>query len=325
MRPSAQDLQKILRALRNLDVECSCQPVHEFVGTTLGLDELEWASLAPEPDPDGVEARLVAHLTHFHEQLILKSGAVPNFAVYQDAIDDHWYVEGIVSHLRRGAEAGAVFPDRVSEHLRVREYLRRRTGHELEAIGAALLSRIYDAAWATRGAADQGVDAVSTQELLSAPADAVAAWNLVRGLRMIPSENTQLFVVASMKANESGTRATRSTLQPTHIRDLIGTLLLQRSEAGVWKRLGIRALSPALPVLVTTYVLSTASWLLCSRAGVQVWALPELVILTCRLAPNAVFPGGKFSGRAFRKWWSTWADNRIAPDTELRTALGILA
>jgi len=134
----------------------------------------------------------------------------------------------------------------------------------------------------------------------------------------------RVYFVASSKAMMDATgEAPLRLISPAHIRELVGSWVIQRSSVGAWAGIGLQMLTPLQLVLVTTYRLSDESQQDCHRLGVQVWGLAELTYLICRYAPPAVFsgPNGAFSTAEFNVWWKDKDRGRLARPSGLTALL----
>src|SRR6185436_19898869 len=103
-------------------------------------------------------------------------------------------------------------------------------------------------------------------------------------------------------------------LDVAHIRELVGSWVIQRSPTGKWSDVGIQTLTPIQLILVTTYRMSVNAKAQCRSLGVQVWSMPELVYLICNVAPDEVFDasvGYTLSPNRFREWWRERDLNRL--------------
>jgi hypothetical protein len=304
-----QQTTAILSAARGLSIDALPKTVEDFTGTALGLDHIRTAALFPIPDPHGTMERITAELTKQREQILREDVAVPNYVVSKNAAGS-FQVIGLTRHLQQQGEQPATIA-RIRQHERVRTALfRLGKGHDLEALAGALMKEWLGSAAATRRSNDEGVDALGFR--IFSPVSP----SMSRGdtLQKEAVAYGRLFVLASSKASlGTSPKARQKLLNPAHIRELVGSWVIQRSEVGAWQSNGIRQLSPMQMVLVTTYRLSEKAKKSCFDLGVGIWSIPELIYLICKYAPNSVFPPAPaqpFGLAAFNLWWKSFDQNR---------------
>ena len=262
----------------------------------------------PNPDPKGLLAIEVAHLTAERENILRDECMVPTFAVYDDRGVPH--ISGLSTYLF-GKGYDARFIGRLSHHEVVRTALRAlERGHHLEALAAAIMKQNFVTGEATQGSGDEGIDALGWKELLTI--NGAFTDGGISDSRIVPGE--RVLFLASSKAIIGTGRGRPRLLDVAHIRELVGTWIIQRSPAGKWKEYGIQTLTPIQLVLVTTYRMSNSAKSQCRTLGVQIWSMPGLIYLICKFAPDEVFdaPNGYlFSAQNFRQWWRERDTNRI--------------
>lgn len=321
MRLNPQQLAAVNVAAANLPDDAGAQPLEEFMGTVLALSLVEKASLMPDPDPTGVGSINVSEFTKARDLLISNEGKVPSYVVYKPKGQSQHFISGIATYLTsvRG-DAEPAFVERIKSRESIRSALRRlRQGHDLELVAAAVFATACDYGQATAGSGDQGIDAVAWKALLSIDdvfMDGLAGSELVR-------PGNRVYFVASSKAMMDTTgSASLKLISPAHIRELVGSWVIQRSAVGAWTGLGLQMLTPLQLVLVTTYRLSAESQQDCHKLGVQVWGLPELTYMICKYAPPDVFsgPGGTFSNTKFSAWWKAMERSRLPRPNNLIAA-----
>lgn len=299
----------VIKAARSLDVWASEIPVEAFVGTTLSINSIQTATLFPSGDPKGTLALVTSALTNEREKILRIEVSFPTYVVKKTP-GGVYQLCGILTHLR-AQNVPKVTLDRLECHAAVRELLiRLRQGHHLEAVAGALIQAWTGTASATRRSNDQGIDAHGS--MVFVPSEL----SISIGDSLSPDSvmNNKVFVLASAKA-AIGTKSSQrpALLNPAHIRELVGGWVIQRSEVGVWRKNGIRHLTPTQMILATTYRLSEAAKASCFDLGVCIWSIPELTYLICRFAPATVFQGSAatpVSSRAFKAWWRKFDGSR---------------
>ena len=306
---SRREIAQVRRSARNLSFDAPAVRVENFVSRELGLSAAQRASYL---DPDGL-AQIVAELSRQREEILSNDARLPGYVVYLDGVYNVSRICGLFVYLRsRGVDD--VLIARLRHHGDVRSQLvRMRTGHDLEALAAAMLDSLVSSGMATRASGDQGLDAVGWGSLL--PIDHVFVDGDFQPSEVLPGARV-FALVSSKQYRFSGSRDVPGLVDPKFIRELVGGWLIQRSGASDWRRLGMKMLSPIQVILATTYRLSAASKELCRSLGVQVWGLPELIYLLCQAAPDRVFDpadGYHFSRREFGQWWRPYHLNRLAP------------
>ncbi|CAD6876207.1 hypothetical protein [Methylomonas fluvii] len=316
MALSSTDIQRVIDVAYKLDIYTPQRPIEDFFGDVLGLNAIQRASEFPDPDPTGIGAISIGRLTLARDELLRDKGQVPAFVIYRDKTANRTFISGIAAYLSlKGlpADSPPDFLKRIEKHQSIRkELLQIDKGHKLELVAAAILSRVCHYGEATKGSGDQGIDAIGWNQLIrieDAFLDGLATDNVIRA-------GHRVMVVASSKAAIGSNPGDLKVINPAHIRELVGSWLIQRSESSVWKNLGVQLLTPLQLVLVTTYRLSEESKAECQRLGVQVWSIPELVYLICRYAPPEVFPIGRrpmFSPSKFADWWGEKQLTRLKP------------
>lgn len=322
MRLNPAQLAAVNTAAANLPDDAGVQPLEEFMGSVLALNLVEKASLMPDPDPTGVGSINVSEFTKARDLLIRDEGKVPSYVVYKPKGQSQHFVSGIATYLRSvrgGAEPS--FLERIKSRGSVRSALRQlKQGHDLELVAAAVFANACDYGQATAGSGDQGIDAVAWKELLSI--DDVFMDGLA-GSELIRPGNRVYFVASSKAMMDAAGAAPLKLISPAHIRELVGSWVIQRSAVGAWTGLGLQMLTPLQLVLVTTYRLSAESQQDCHKLGVQVWGLPELTYMICKFAPPEVFsgPDGAFSRTEFNAWWRAKERTRLPrPANSVATA-----
>jgi hypothetical protein len=308
--------KQLVAAFEGIDGEAGPQALADFVAAILMLNASQRAALLPAVDTpkdderwlrlDSVAALLIAR----RKALLDIEGLLPSGVVYLETDmvlnQAQYYVAGLINYLtRNGAEES--FLGRVRQRNAVRLYAASfNDGYKLETLAASLLGRMVEVCYATQRTFDQGVDCFASDQILE-----IESW-CCNGemLSKVSNAGHKLHVIASCKANLSNALAgPPDTIPPAHVRELIGSWVIQRSAAGLWhRRAGIKPLSPLQLLLVTTYRLSDGSLSLCRELGVAVWGLPEIVYLICRFAPDVVFEAGRgytFDPAEADKWIST--------------------
>lgn len=316
MTLTTSDIQRVIDSAYTLDVDAPIKSIEDFVGDVLGLNPVQRATAFPDPDPTGVGAITISRLTRAREELLRDKGQVPAFVIFHDKVANRTSICGIATYLRFKGLPSSCPPDfllRIATHRSIRSALLEiDKGHKLELVAAAILSSACHFGEATKGSGDQGVDAIAWNHLIhieDAFIDGLISDNVIRA-------GHRVMVVASSKAAIGSRTEDLKVINPAHIRELIGSWLIQRSESAVWRSFGIQMLTPLQLILVTTYRLSEESKAECQRLGVQVWSVPELVYLICRYAPSEVFPGRTrrtFSARKFGEWWEEKQASRLRP------------
>jgi len=309
MALSAQDVRKIKEAARQISIVAPAERVEVFVCRVLGLNAVQRTQYFPSPDPTGLMAIAVGHLTTERERILGVECNIPKFAVYHDALKIP-KTSGFSTYLE-AKPVDAQLRGRLTHYQDVRAALMRLgDGHNLEALAAAIMQAECGYGEATRGSGDQGIDAVGWKELLLIE-PALSNGSITPG-EVLPGE--KVFLFASSKAFTFGTTGQPKLINPAHIRELVGGWVIQRSSAGMWQKVGIRMLSPVQMILVTTYRLSADAKSECRTLGVQVWGIPELIYLVCLTAPVAVFDAAAdfaFSSSEFRSWWKRRDQSRL--------------
>lgn len=307
------EIATVLRAARAMPMTEPAVTVEDFYGTTLGLSPVLAGSLFPKPDPAGVGAILVSHLTLEREIILRDNCDVPSFVVYETPAG--FMISGLCTYYSSVKSLPSDYPvdfvNRLQQSGKIRSQLIGiAKGHRLEALAAALLAVACTYGEATRGSGDQGIDAIGTNHLISI--DSLFLDGEINDAKIAPGQ--KVFILASSKAGLGLSKSNVKIISPAHIRELIGGWLIQRSETSVWRNMGIQMLSPLQLLLVTTYRLSSESKSDCNRLGVQVWGIPELVFLICRYGANGIFSGvGGFSSIDFSNWWAAKESTRIFP------------
>ena len=313
MRFNEGQINLVQAAAKSLSMAAAAVTVEEFYGTTLGLTSTELVNYFPRPDL-GDAAIAVSHLTLCREEILRDEAKVPTFVVYEAAND--YCIAGISTYYHtispRGADYPSDFLERLTQASAIRSHLLAfDKGQKLEALAAALLASICATGDATKGSGDQGIDAIGTNHLIRI--DPLFLDGIADNKRVLPGQ--KVIVLASAKANlKAAVTGTVDTISPAHIREIIGGWLIQRSEASMWRHLGIQMLTPLQLLLVTTYKLSSNSKAYCNRLGVQVWGIPELTYLICKFGLPNLFPASRgFSAAEFDNWWGLKDGARIYP------------
>lgn len=310
MRFTSKNIDDIRMAAENITFNQAAVTVEKFYQATLGLSSYQIANYFPKPDTDGDAAIAIGQLTQLREHILREKVEVPSFVVYKSSAD--YFISGLSYYYKSIGSQYSTFASRLQCAAQIRSYLLGITkGHELEAISAALLGEICEIGEATQGSGDQGIDAVGINSLI--PIDPVFLDGDSNEARIRPGQ--KVIILASSKAClGAATSGEVTSINPAHIREIIGGWMIQRSEASMWRHLGIQMLSPVQLLLVTTYRLSADSKSLCNQLGVQVWGIPELTFLLCKHAPVQIFPSNtSFSTVEFEKWWKPKEGTRIFP------------
>jgi len=311
MSLSADDIQHVVALADVMAVDHPVLRVEDFFarGLSLTLMEIEAVFSDSAISPIGVQA--IASLTKRREEILRDACEVPPFVIY--TVAGKYFICGVVTYFQQQPQLSgwpAGFAQRVGMHAEIRNALiRLDKGHNLEALAAALLECACEYGEATRGSGDQGVDAVAWNHLIRI--EHVFLGGAIELDRIWPGQ--RVMVVASSKATVKRSKIP-AVINPAHIRELIGGWLIQRSENGRWKSMGIQMLTPLQLILVTTYRLSAESQSQCNTLGVQVWSLPELIFLICRYAPDSIFRAGGgcgFSATDFDQWWAAKDGTRL--------------
>ncbi|MFA5895322.1 MAG: hypothetical protein WC985_00245 [Thermoplasmata archaeon] len=309
MTLTERQLQRLVAGARRIPLTAPLQRFEDFAAITLGFNALERGEAFPDPDPTGTLAVAVAKITLERERILNVGLTLPRFVVVED--QGVYFLSGLATLLQNKGASPSVLARLPLFPVVRRTILRLERGHHLEAVGAAILSRLCDYAAATIGSGDQGIDAIAWVDFLELP-----AW-LTSGLESdATSLRERVFVLGSAKAQIGGNGSKGIVIRPEHVRDLIGSWLIQRSSEGIWQTHGIRMLTPVQLLLITTYRLSEASRGLCHSLGAKVWGLPELTYLVVSLAPDSVFGAPatpSFTAATFRKWWNGFDLRRLSP------------
>jgi hypothetical protein len=315
----------VRQAFDSLSVDSAEIELTEFVATRLNLNPSQRTSLLPDrgtaqDDERSVRLDQLAGALELQREYALKTEArIPNGILFKrtDSLlgRSSYFVEGLIHFLSRNGSPDA-FLGRVRDNAAIRRYLTGiGTGDKLEAIASSLLTKMFKESSATRRTADQGVDCFAHDEILQ-----VHDWCCNAG--MGPELNLvgkRVHIIASCKANEGNAAdGIPAVMPPAHLRELIGSWLIQRTDYGMWhSRAAIRFLSPLQLLLVTTYRLSDGSLNLCEKTGVTQWGIPEIIYLFCAYAPENVFPAigeYKFSEAEADKWIRAADENRAEPE-----------
>ncbi|MBW8327606.1 MAG: hypothetical protein K0M48_00095 [Thiobacillus sp.] len=313
MQISTETIEPVLRAARSLPLNAPKSSIEDFFGLHLGLNKFEQEEIFPDPDEAGQAAIAISFLTQAREEVLREECKVPNFVVTEEPNGAH--ICGLRTYLEDNGVSGDYpddFLDRLTKHEQIRkELLELEKGHHLEVLAAALLEAACSYGEATTGSGDQGVDAIGQKGLIE-----INETFLSGGMGASSAHpGEKVIIIASSKAAIGTGDSQIKLINPAHIRELVGSWVIQRSEAGIWSRFGIQTLTPLQLVLVTTYRLSEDSVALCRKLGIQLWGLPELIFLVCRYAPPEIFTFHKkfaFSKRAFREWWQKKDSSRLA-------------
>lgn len=303
------ETSRVFTAAKALNFAAPAERVEYFASRILGFNPVQQALHFPSPDPAGLLSIAIADLTQGREALLRDDCVLPTFAIYPDRGVLH--IAGLSTYLN-GQGYSASFGERVAQHERIRTALRSlERGHHLEAMAAAIMNQHCDRGEATQGSGDQGIDAIGWKELMTI--DPVFCDGSISTPQIFPGE--KVFLLASSKAVISRGRGRPKLLEVAHVRELVGGWVIQRSPAGKWREFGIQTLTPIQMVLVTTYRMSIEAKALCRMLGIQVWGIPELIYLICKLAPDSAFDPANhstFSAWGFRAWWKDRDRNRLA-------------
>lgn len=301
------EARAIARAARVLPLAAPQVRFEDFAASELGLSAAERMDYFPYPDPNGLVDKAVAVLTLDREEMLRDESIIPPFVVTRDIAGAYW-VCGLVTYLQ--ANSLTSLSHRIAQHGAVRKALvSLERGRHLEALVAAILSR-DGTAHATRGSGDQGIDVISWNPLL--PLEHSFVDGATPGTDPVRCE--RVFVLASSKMVEKRGKKGRPSIDPAHIRELVGGWVIQRSPVGAWSSHGIKPLTPVQMLMATTYRLSTNAKAECRKLGVQVWSLPELIYMVCKDAPASVFDaanGHAFVPAAFKSWWRPFDLKRL--------------
>jgi hypothetical protein len=305
----ARETGRVLASAQALTLTSPIERVESFISRLLGFNAIQQAQHFPSPDPGGLLAIAVANLTGAREAMLRDECVVPTFVVYEDALHVP-QIAGLSTYVNaRGYDVE--FQRRLAQHGQIRTALRSlERGQHLEALAAAIMNEHCDRGEATQASGDQGIDAIGWKELMTI--DPVFSDGSVSTPQVSPGE--KVFLLASSKAVAASGRGKPRLLEIAHVRELVGGWVIQRSPAGKWKEFGLQTLSPIQMILVTTYRMSIEAKSLCRILGVQIWGIPELIYLICKLAPDPVFDrpsGSTFSATAFRAWWKDRDRNRL--------------
>src|SRR6476660_3588266 len=85
MALSKAEISQVLTAARALQLDTPEDSTENFISTVLGLNAAQRVTYFPSPDPGGLLAIAVAHLTGERERLLRDECIIPSFAIYQDA------------------------------------------------------------------------------------------------------------------------------------------------------------------------------------------------------------------------------------------------
>jgi hypothetical protein len=311
MALSAQELEQIATAARQISSDAAVERLEDFVGRVLNLNAVQLADYFPKPDPTGQLAIALAEVTGSREAILRDECSIPSYVAFSDALEVP-QVAGFHTFLQ-SRNCDERFLGRLRHHEEIRTALRRlERGHHLELLAAAIMNEHCKYGEATRGSGDQGIDAIGWRELFMI--ESAFSEGAVGSVEALPGE--KVFLFASSKALMKWTKSHRppKLINPAHIRELVGGWLIQRSSTGIWQKVGIRMLSPVQMILVTTYRLSANARAECRTLGIQVWGIPELIYLICRDAPPKVFDALNayaFSPSEFRAWWKLREQTRM--------------
>jgi len=303
---SQQQVSRVTRDAQRLALNAAAMRVEHFVADSLNLSTADRVTLL---DPTG-KALIVAELTSRRESLLFIDGSIPRYVLYSDAAGTD-QICGFTEYLSQHVTDKRMV-SRFEHYADVIKYLRKmKTGHDLEAVAAAILDELLSVGTATSGSGDQGVDAIGWSSLVNIDSACVDGFVKAVG----DNREMKVFAVVSSKQFRYPDSGPPTTISPAFIRELIGGWLIQRSSHSAWQSSGLKLLSPIQLVLATTYRLSPDSRLLCDSLGVHVWSVPQLVYLICAVAPDSVFDstsGHRFDGWGFRRWWQNYHDHRLA-------------
>ena len=301
----------VLKAARSISISAPSERVEQFIGRALGLNAIIQSQYFPSPDPQGSLSVAISQLTKLREDILNTECTIPEYTVYYDALQVP-HISGFSTYLAV-INTDTTLRGRLAHYKLLETELRKiKQGHDLEAVAAAIMNVYCDYGEATQGSGDQGIDAIGWNELVLIETSFTNG--SVFPKEILPGE--KVFLFASSKAFMFKKPGAPKVINPSHIRELVGGWVIQRSTAGKWQKAGIRTLSPVQMILVTTYRLSVDSKAECRLLGVQVWGIPELIYLICRTAPPSVFDASNnffFSSTEFRKWWKKRDNNRISP------------
>src|SRR5438034_11757699 len=86
MALSAQEVRQIKEAARQVTLVAPAERVEDFVCRVLGLNAVGRTQYFPSPDPAGLMAIAVGHLTAEREKILGVECSVPSFAVFHDTL-----------------------------------------------------------------------------------------------------------------------------------------------------------------------------------------------------------------------------------------------
>ncbi len=295
-------LRVLIDAASRVAIDAPSQRLDKFIAAVLKLNPYQVNAVFPLPDKSGERALLISQITNRRLDLLREKGTIPDFVIHK--VKDVPRISGLETYLK-SIKVPHPLPTRVRQHRRISTWLRSiKRPANLELLAEKILAESVGAAFRTPSSRDEGFDAIGGSEFL-AISSAFSAGD-IESREIGP----KLFVVASAKANIGK----KAVLTPTHIRDLIGSVMMHRTASGKWSKEGIRHLTPVQAILVTTYSLSAPSRELCHGMGIEIWNLPELVYWICRTAPPAVFgepTSLSFDGTEMRRWIQTPTVSRV--------------
>jgi hypothetical protein len=302
----------IAAALQAFPLDGDKERLEDFVARAISLGPLAVERYFPAGG-SGQGPANAAEVTAVRTDMVEVRCQIPSYVFHLDRNGRQW-IEGLATSL-----AAVDVTPQIRSRLTLRDSVRARVrafslGSELETLGAALFAaQIGDAGrgFATQRSHDGGVDVVGLRNLAMSRLEFSST-----GLRQgWPRTSPTLFVVGSAKCEETpGIEVALASR--AHVRELVGTWAMQRTSVGRWSRLGIKPLSPVVPVFITTYRLSYEAMRECEELGIEVWGIPQLVWLVIALASELVFPTRdgqlSFDLDAFDRWWRSYEGTRVS-------------
>lgn len=314
---SATQIKKIKKYIDSLKYDANRVTLESIAKKVLSLNSIQVGNLFIDAYPKGSIGKLSAELSHHRTNLLIKDGRIPDWVIDYDAVTQEVYIIGLGNYLTKiGVDSATSL--RLKNHTELRKQLiDLENGDSLEAVAAAMLQDAGKTGIATQRSGDLGVDAIGSCDLFPIPS--CLTLGLVESNTQkvrVPHAGEAAFTIVSSKANLGGKINRRDTINPAHIRELIGGWLIQRSDASVLKEQGVLMLSPMQLVLVTTYRLSTNSWRLCHELGVQVWSLPQIIYMICKHSSSVFNTSNTLNLRKFKSWWSSKDSSRQSVGTK---------
>jgi len=236
-----------------------------------------------------------AEVTAYQRELVTLRCNLPNFAVYDNPANPAEQMISGPAWFVRHQFGDAILAKRFRLLSSIEVAVRSATPREFEVLVSKLIAAIHGEGLATKSSRDKGRDVLGrhTKSL----AFTMPSLRTSLGYGAVPDWS----LTASCKHQTGGGGAAKTAIQPAFIRELVGTWAIER-----WTQNSIQSrylASPVRAVLATTYRLSTDSWELCSKCGIEVFSLPDVLLFTCKYAPDPVVVSDRvFSLSAFKKW-----------------------